>query len=162
MNDDETKTVRLTAEEAAQYAAFKAEQMKKAAAEKVRRDRETYNRTVDDEIEHAVPILRKLRGDIRTAKEQLIDKFRQIMEMKAEVLKCMREGQKSHTFTNSDGNKRITIGRCVVDGWRNTVEDGIAIVKRAHIPNLSKTYVRAEYQDENGQWRSIPMGMTEA
>lgn len=217
----EVKTVQMTAEEAAQYEAFKAEQIKKAAAEKAKKDRETYSQMVDEEIEQAIPMLRELSGDIRTVKEKVIDNFRQILDMKAEVLKRTRDGQKSHTFTNSEGNKRITIGRCVVDGWRDTVEDGIAIVKESviglikddetkalvnqimrliardqagnlkankvlqldklaaelnndrlnegiaiikesHIPNFSKTYVRAEYQDENGQWRYIPLGMTEA
>lgn len=39
MNDNEVKTVQMTAEEAAQYAAFKAEQERKAAADKARKDR---------------------------------------------------------------------------------------------------------------------------
>ena len=221
MNNNETKTVHMTAEEAAQYEAFKAEQEKKAAAEKAKKDRETYGQLVDEEIEQAIPMLQELSGDIRTVKEKVIDNFRQILDMKAGVLKRVKDGQKSHTFTNSDGNKRITIGRCVVDGWRDTVEDGIAIVKdsviglikddetkalvnqimrliardqagnlkankvlqldklaaelnndrlnegiaiikEAHIPNFSKTYIRAEFQDENGVWRYIPLGMTEA
>jgi hypothetical protein len=221
MNDNEVKTVQMTAEEAAQYEAFKAEQEKKAAAEKAKKDREIYSQLVDEEIEQAIPMLQELSGDIRTVKEKVIDNFRQILDMKAGVLKRVKDGQKSHTFTNSDGNKRITIGRCVVDGWRDTVEDGIAIVKdsviglikddetkalvnqimrliardqagnlkankvlqldklaaelnndrlnegiaiikEAHIPNFSKTYIRAEFQDENGVWRYIPLGMTEA
>lgn len=221
MNNNETKTVHMTAEEAAQYEAFKAEQEKKAAAEKAKKDRETYGQLVDEEIEQAIPMLQELSGDIATVKGKVIDNFRQILDMKAGVLKRVKDGQKSHTFTNSDGNKRITIGRCVVDGWRDTVEDGIAIVKdsviglikddetkalvnqimrliardqagnlkankvlqldklaaelnndrlnegiaiikEAHIPNFSKTYIRAEFQDENGVWRYIPLGMTEA
>ena len=35
--------------------------------------------------------------------------------------------QRSHTFTNSEGDKRITLGVYVTDGYRDTVEDGIAI-----------------------------------
>lgn len=211
----------MTAQEAAQYEAFKAEQQKKAAAEKARKDRETYGQLVDEQIGKAIPMLRELSGDIRTVKGKVIENFRQILDMKAEVLKRTKDGQKSHTFTNSEGNMRITIGRCVVDGWRDTVEDGIAIVKEsviglikddqtkalinqimrliardqagnlkankvlqldklaaeldndrlnegiaiikeAHIPNFSKTYIRAEYQDTNGMWQYIPLGMTEA
>ena len=44
MNDNEVKTVQMTAEEAAQYAAFKAEQERKAAADKARKDRKVYGR----------------------------------------------------------------------------------------------------------------------
>ena len=221
MNDNEVKTVQMTAEEAAQYAAFKAEQERNAAADKARKDRKVYGQMVDEEIEQALPMLRELSGDIRTVKEQVLDNFRQILDMKADVLKRTKDGQKSHTFTNSTGDKRITIGRCVVDGWRDTVEDGIAIVKEAvmglfkddetkaminqimrliardqngnlkaskvlqldtlaeelhnerlnegiaiikesYIPNLSKTYIRAEWKDDNGVWRYVPLGMTEA
>ena len=133
MNDNEVKTVQMTAEEAARYEAFKAEQERKAAADRAKKDREIYSQMVDEEVEQAIPILRELSGDIRSVKERVIDNFRQILEMKADVLKRTKDGQKSHTFTNSTGDKRITIGRCVVDGWRDTVEDGIAIVKDAVI-----------------------------
>ena len=44
MNDNEVKTVQMTAEEAAQYAAFKAEQERKAAADKARKDRKVYKK----------------------------------------------------------------------------------------------------------------------
>lgn len=221
MDKHETTTVQMTAQEAAQYEAFKEEQARKAAADKAKKDRETYGQMVDEEIERTIPMLMELSGGIRTTKERVMDNFRQILDMKAEVLKRTKDGQKSHTFTNSEGNKRITIGRCVVDGWRDTVEDGIAIVKESviglikddetkalvnqimrliardqagnlkankvlqldklaaelknerlnegiaiikesHIPNFSKTYIRAEYQDANGMWRYIPLGMTEA
>ena len=60
MNDNEVKTVQMTAEEAAQYAAFKAEQERKAAADKARKDRKVYGQMVDEEIEQALPMLREL------------------------------------------------------------------------------------------------------
>ena len=80
MNDNEVKTVQMTAEEAAQYAAFKAEQERKAAADKARKDRKVYGQMVDEEIEQALPMLRELSGDIRTVKEQVLDNFRQILD----------------------------------------------------------------------------------
>ena len=57
MNDNEVKTVQMTAEEAAQYAAFKAEQERKAAADKARKDRKVYGQMVDEEIEQALPMI---------------------------------------------------------------------------------------------------------
>lgn len=48
--------------------------------------------------------------------------------MKAELFKARAE-QRTHTFTNSDGNMRIILGQYTTDGYRDTVEDGIAIVK---------------------------------
>ena len=196
MNDNEVKTVQMTAEEAAQYAAFKAEQERKAAADKARKDRKVYGQMVDEEIEQALPMLRELSGDIRTVKEQVLDNFRQILDMKADVLKRTKDGQKSHTFTNSivkeavmglikddetkaminqimrliardqNGNlkasKVLQLDTLAEELHNERLNEGIAIIKESYIPNLSKTYIRAEWKDDNGVWRYVPLGMTEA
>lgn len=120
--------VEMTADEQARFAQFKAEEEKKAAAAKAKADRETYKQMVDDEVEAAIPILQELSGDIRTVKQKVIDNFRSVLAMKAELFKARAE-QRTHTFTNSDGNMRIILGQYTTDGYRDTVEDGIAIVK---------------------------------
>ncbi len=217
----EIKTIKMSAEEAAQYEAFKAQQVKKEAAEKAKRDRQTYSQMVDEEIEKIIPVLTALSGDIKDTKATVLSNFDSILTMKSEVLRLTKDDQKSHTFTNTAGNKRITIGRYVTDGWKDTVEDGITIVKEsalslikdndtkalvnqilrliardktgnlkaakvlelrkmaeelhndrmnegitiieeAYLPSLSKTFVRAEYKNENSAWINIPLGMTEA
>ena len=128
--------VEMTAEEQARFAQFKAEEEKKAKAAKAKADRETYKQMVDDEVEAAIPILQELSGDIRTVKQKVIDNFRSVLAMKAELFKARAE-QRTHTFTNSDGNMRLTIGQYTTDGYRDTVEDGIAIVKE-FISSLAK------------------------
>lgn len=120
--------VEMTAEEQARFAQFKAEEEKKAKAAKAKADRETYKQMVDDEVEAAIPILLELSGDIKTVKQKVIDNFRSVLAMKAELFKARAE-QRTHTFTNSDGNMRIILGQYTTDGYRDTVEDGIAIVK---------------------------------
>ena len=40
--------------------------------------------------------------------------------------------------------------------------DGVEIIEKAYRPQVSKTFVRAEYKDEYGKWVSVPLGMTEA
>nr|DAL75154.1 MAG TPA: Protein of unknown function (DUF3164) [Caudoviricetes sp.] len=143
MNNNETKTVQMTAEEAAQYEAFKAAQAKKAEAERAKKDREVYGQMVDEEIEKALPMLQELSGSISATKHRIEDNFRQILDMKADVLKRTKDGQKSHTFTNSEGTKRITIGRRCCDGWKDTVNDGIAIVKDACLALIKDDTTRA-------------------
>ncbi|WP_449304887.1 DUF3164 family protein [Prevotella pallens] len=120
--------VEMTADEQARFAQFKAEEEKKAAAAKAKADRETYKQMVDDEVEAAIPILLELSCDIKTVKQKVIDNFRSVLAMKAELFKARAE-QRTHTFTNSDGNMRIILGQYTTDGYRDTVEDGIAIVK---------------------------------
>ena len=222
MNEREQKTnVEMTAEEKAQFEKFKAAQAKKNAREKARKDREAYARLVDEQIAQAIPELQDLSERIREVKNRTLDGFGQALSIKADVLKLTRENQKSHTFTNSKDDGRIVIGRYTTDAWKDTVEDGIAIVKEsviglirddetkalvnqiirliardqsgnlkaakvlqldrlaaelnndrldegiaiikeAHIPSLSRTYIRAECRDEKGAWRPIPLGITEA
>lgn len=40
--------------------------------------------------------------------------------------------------------------------------EGVRIIDAAYKPSPSKTYVRAEIKDENGAWKTIPLGMTES
>lgn len=40
--------------------------------------------------------------------------------------------------------------------------EGVSIIAAAYKPVPSKTFIRAEAKDENGAWKSIPLGMTEA
>lgn len=126
---EEKKAVEMTDEELKQFNEFKAEQAKKNAKEQAKRDREAYRDLVDETIDKTVPALMCLSQGIKETKQSILDDFRHVIEMKAYVLKLKKDGQRSDTFTNSQGDKRITIGVYTTDGYRDTVEDGIAIVK---------------------------------
>lgn len=126
----------MTAEERQRYEAWKAEDEKKQAAAERKRQREEYATMVDDEINTAIPQLRELSEAIRTVKDTVFGNFDAILKMKAEILGLTKDDQRSHTFTNSDSTLRITLGVNCIDGYRDTVEDGIAMVK-AYIENLA-------------------------
>lgn len=214
--------VTMSAEERQEFEAFKAAKAKKEAEQKAKEQRELYSKMVDEEIENSIPELSSLSEQIKTTKETVYGNFKTILEMKQEIFGSkMKDNQRSHTFTNSEGNKRITLGVYVTDGYRDTVEEGIDIVKEvisgfansaetealvkmvlkllsrdakgtlkasrivqlrkiaeesgndrfiegvkiieeAYQPAISKQYVRAEMKDEKGQWKVIPLGMTES
>lgn len=138
MDENRQTTVVMTAEEKAEFEAFQAANAKKAAEEKARADREQYRQLVDDEIERSIPVLEEISGRIKESKQRVMDNFKTILEMKGDLFKTkLKEDQRSHTFTNSKGNKRITLGVYVTDGYRDTVEDGVAIVKE-YIESLAK------------------------
>lgn len=138
MDENRQTTVVMTAEEKAEFEAFQAAKAKRAAEEKARADREQYRQLVDDEIERSIPVLEEISGRIKESKQRVMDNFKTILEMKGDLFKTkLKEDQRSHTFTNSKGNKRITLGVYVTDGYRDTVEDGIAIVKE-YIESLAK------------------------
>lgn len=216
------EAVMMTAEEKAEFEKFQKEQQRKAAEQKAKEQRELYAQMVDSEIENSIPELLSVSEQIKTVKDTVHGNFKSILEMKAELFASkVKDDQRSHTFTNSDGNKRITLGVYVTDGYRDTVEDGIDIVKEyisslanspetealvnmvfrllardqkgtlkasrivqlrkiaeevgndrflegvkiieeAYQPTVSKQYVRAEMKDKDGQWKTIPLGMTES
>lgn len=137
---DETKktTVEMTAEDAAQFAAFKAEQEKKARQQQRKENRAMYAQLVDEQVALAIPELMSLSEQIKTVKNTVFGNFKSVLDIKADVMSLTKEGgQHSHTFTTSDGNMRITLGCNTIDAYRDTVEDGIAMV-RSYIESLAK------------------------
>lgn len=138
MKENNQETVVMTAEEKAEFEAFQQEKAKRAAEEKKKADREKYKELVDEEIERSIPVLLGISEQIKQSKQAVQDNFKTILEMKSELFATkVKDDQKSHTFTNSKGDKRITLGVYVTDGYRDTVEDGIAIVKE-YIESLAK------------------------
>lgn len=129
--------VEMTAEERQEYEAFKAERQKKAAAAERKRQRESYAAMVDEEIKTTIPILRELSEQIKTVKNTVFGNFETILKMKSEVLGITKDDQRSHTFTTSDSRLRLALGVNTIDGYRDTVEDGIAMVK-GYIQSLAK------------------------
>lgn len=127
----------MTAEERQEYEAFKAERQKKAAAAERKRQRESYAAMVDEEIKTTIPILRELSEQIKTVKNTVFGNFETILKMKSEVLGITKDDQRSHTFTTSDSRLRLALGVNTIDGYRDTVEDGIAMVK-GYIQSLDK------------------------
>lgn len=222
MEEIRKQTVEMSADEMAAFEAFKVAQAQAVAEAKAKEERENYKVLVDDEIERSIPILLTISEGIKSSKQQVLENFRSIIELKGDLFKTkVKDDQRSHTFTNSDGDKRIILGYHVSDDYRDTVEEGIAMVKdyiaglaqdentqalvnmvfrllardakgtlkasrivqlrkiadevgadqmlqgvkiieEAYQPAVSKQYIRAEVKDDNGVWRSIPLGMTEA
>lgn len=209
----------MTAEERKRYEAWKAEDEKKRAAEERKRQRGEYANMVDDEIRTAIPQLRELSEAIKTVKDTIFGNFDAVLKMKSEILGLTKDDQRSHTFTTSDSTLRLTLGVNCIDGYRDTVEDGIAMVKEyieslakdeatkalvnavlrllsrdgqgnikasrvlqlrkmaddsgddrfiegvkiieeSYQPTVTKRYIRAEYKDDKGAWRYIPLDMT--
>lgn len=132
----EQRQVTMTAEQLAKWEAFQEAEAKREAAEQRKQQRETYARMVDEELCQAIPELLNLSGEIKAVKDTVFGNFAAILEMKAEIFGTKDGGQYSHTFTNSDSTLSLTLGVNTVDGYRDTVEDGIAMV-RGYIESLA-------------------------
>lgn len=131
------ENVTMTAGERQEFEAYRAEKQKKEAAAKRKQQRENYAAMVDDELRTTLPVLQELSEQIKTVKNTVFGNFDAILKMKSEVLGLTKDDQRSHTFTASDSKLRLTLGVNTIDGYRDTVEDGIAMVK-AYIESLAK------------------------
>ncbi|MBD5315914.1 MAG: DUF3164 family protein [Bacteroides sp.] len=121
--------VEMTAEERKEFEAFKAEREKKRREEERKQQRQEYATLVDEEIATTIPMLREVSEQLKTVKDTIYGNFEAILKMKSEIIPTARDDQASHTFTNSDGTLRIILGVNCIDGYRDTVEDGVAMVK---------------------------------
>lgn len=128
----------MTAEERQEYEAFKVMMARKAAEAKRKSDREAYTALVDETIAAVMPELTKISEAIAQKKTTAAEAFRGALEMKAELF-GVKDDQQSHTFTNSEGTMRITIGHYMLDNYRDTVNEGIAMVK---------TYIESQARDD--------------
>ena len=131
-------TVEMTAEERQEFEAYKLAKEKKAAEAKRKSDREAYTALVDETIAAVMPGLTNISEAIAQKKTAAAEAFRGALEMKAELF-GVKDDQQSHTFTNSEGTMRITIGHYMLDNYRDTVNEGIAMVK---------TYIESQARDD--------------
>lgn len=131
------ENVTMTAAERQEFEAYRAEKQKREVAAQRKQQRENYATMVDEELRTTLPILQDLSDQIRSIKNTVFDNFDTILKMKAEVLGLTKDDQRSHTFTTSDSKLRLTLGVNTIDGYRDTVEDGIAMVK-GYIQSLAK------------------------
>ena len=63
---------------------------------------------------------------------------------------------------NLKASRVMQLRRLAADSGNAELIDGVEIIEKAYRPQVSKTFVRAEYKDDNGKWVSVPLGMTEA
>mgnify|MGYP000065626459 CR=1 FL=1 len=113
MEEMKQTTVVMTAEEKAEFEAFQREKAKKAAEEKAKNDREMYKQMVDEEIANSIPVLLGISEQIKASKQTVMDNFKTILEMKADLFKTkVKDDQRSHLLLSvrlAVGNRSVTI-----------------------------------------------------
>lgn len=125
----------ISAQELEEFRIYKEE---KAREERRKALQSDYVDLVDGEIGTAYVQLSLLSTEMAQIKRAVFDNFRSVIEMKTEQLGLGKEeGQRTHTFTNSDSSLRLTLGNYTVDTYRDTVEDGIRMVTD-YIESLAK------------------------
>lgn len=133
---EKTTNVEMTAKEAEEFEAYKAAQRKKEIEIKRKQDAEAYGQLTDETIASSMPVLENLSEQICGIKRSILDNFRALLKMKADLY-GVKDKQQSHTFTSSDGCARIILGYNVIDNYNDTVNEGITKVKN-YIESLAK------------------------
>lgn len=129
--------VTLSTDELAEFEAFKAAQAAKRARDERKRNLDTYNKMIDEQVELTMPELMDISQQLATVKATIFGNFKALLDMKSDVMKMTKDGQRSHTFTSSDGSKKIELGCYNIDNYKDTVQDGIDMIK-AYISGLAK------------------------
>nr|DAS14469.1 MAG TPA: Protein of unknown function (DUF3164) [Caudoviricetes sp.] len=110
-------------------------------AERVRIDqeRQNYKDLVDVTVNTSVKKLQELSSQMERLKNEIFSEFDSVIKMKEELFNVKIDRQ-TDTFTTSDSRKTLTIGNRINEGWDDTVEVGISMVKR---------YMNTMAKDEN-------------
>lgn len=128
-------TEQISAEELQAFRAYRAKQEEERQRQAFR---EQYVELVDAEVASAYTALSQLSEDMEVVKRTVFENFQAVIDMKTEQMGLAKEGgQYSHTFTNSDSTIRVTLGNYTIDSYRDTVEEGIRMV-RGYLESLAK------------------------
>lgn len=106
---------------------------------RVEQERQNYKDLVDATVKTSIAKLQALSSQMQQLKTEIFSEFDSVIKMKEELFKVKVDRQ-TDTFTTSDSLQTITIGNRINEGWDDTVEVGIAMVKR---------YMNTMAKDEN-------------
>jgi len=126
---------KLSKEERAKLLNELAEQ-ERAEKAQVEKEREAYKQLVDKTVEASVKKLQLLSAEMMRVKQEVFEEFGAVIKMKNELFRTKGD-RKSDTFTTTDTNFRLTLGSRVNEGWDDTVESGIDMVKE-YLATLAK------------------------
>ena len=136
----------LSPEEKEQLAreAFKSKE--KEFAKRAKEEQEAhYKQLVDETIEKAVESVGELHIKMTIAKKQIFNDFDTVIALKNELYtgqKWLKTDRVTNTFTNQEGNKRVTVGYHTNDNYLDTYTEGVKLVEE---------YISSLATDENGQ-----------
>ena len=119
-----------------------------------------YKGIVDETVKENFTKVEKLAETLKNTKLEIFKSFEAILELKEELY-GIKETQRSHTFTTSDGNLSIIIGHRIIDSFDDTVHSGIAKVKdyiskltTNEQPELEKLIDLLLKKDKNGNLKA--------
>lgn len=111
-------------------------------AKALKESRKNYKQKVDKVVPKLFDLLFKLSDRISKDKTAVYDALEGLVTEKGKVYQREDLDQQTHSFSNLDGDKTITIGFRVNDGWDDTVNVGIDKVSQ---------FIQAMAKDKNSK-----------
>lgn len=130
------EVIEVTAEEKAQFDAFKKQQAEEKEKARVESERTEYKKLMNNVVESFFPSIEELSAQLSQKKTEIYDAFKTALELKESAF-GVNAGQQSHSFINDAKTMRIMLGYHTTDGYDDTVNDGIAKVHK-YIQSLAK------------------------
>ena len=109
---------------------------KEAEKTRIKDDRIIYKELASKTVDEMFIPLQNASSALSDLKKLVFDNFAHILELKKELYEVKSE-QQSHTFSNDEGTKRITMGYRVLDRYDDTAEAGISKV-REYMDSLAR------------------------
>ena len=114
--------VEMDAEEFAKMQTIMAEHRRKEAAKRAKEDRDALRSLASTIVDDLFP-------ELEEASRRLVEVKKKVYDSVEEVMGVKTKGQRSHSLISIDEHRRIIVGYYQRDGWDDTVEDGISMVK---------------------------------
>lgn len=105
-------------------------QQKREARQKYDADRKAYKELINSQVEMLFPHIEMISSGISALKKNCYKSFDAAIELKRELYGARVDENLSHTFSNADNTKKITIGNRYKDEWDDTVTAGIDLAKQ--------------------------------
>ena len=106
--------------------------------QKKEEEKRAYKELANETVETSFVYLSDTSKKLKEVKKMVFDNFKSVLDLKKDLFN-IEGNQASHTFTSTDGKKRITIGYRTNDNYDDTCEAGIEKVKN---------YLKSLAQDE--------------
>ncbi len=123
------RRITMTQQEIDEFNAFKEAKKRKEALAAEKEKRQHYTNMVDEKLDQIIPELEDVSALLAKMKALVYKEFGDILVLKSEIMQGATDENKTHTFTNVAGDKRLTLGSYYIDAYIDTVDSGIAMVK---------------------------------
>ena len=125
----DTVKVEMTKEEFAHYQEALVLKQRQEQAQKDKEDREAYRQLSQSAVDEVFPRLVEASQRLKELKAEVYAAFQSVLDTKKGVGGFTKVDQRSHSFLSTDGRHRIRLGYYQRDGWDDTVEEGVQLVK---------------------------------